>query len=1362
MTPSSRPPVAQLVGPAPEQSLPRPDSRPGYLGPVPFLLVLRVLVAAGIVLRFAMHGGIGGHTVIAGLLFGAFCSATALAVAYRDRSEKLSEVRYVWMAVVGLDIALVSGCYWLTANPQSDFFLFFYLPLFTAAEYLGGRDQVGGRYVVWTFLVSSVVFLVLILGMGMGGSRGGLGATELFVRVFLPREVFFLAASAILAFRLHREVATTSERTLLLSALREVGAATPGVVSLHEQLEAMLDRLVNDCGFEYATIALVDDYERKIRAVRGRNVPPGWLARAIHDLDSDDIQAYVVKTKETVVSDSEDCRFDTELWTRYNHARLARVFAPLVSRGKVIGTLEAGSQKEKLLDVRANSDAVTQLGQAKGPDIERVLPHALLELVAEHAMQLVGAGSATLHVLEDGQALLCAGAGRVNREFLQQHQPSADGMGHAAMTTGKVQLAYQLPESKRSLIDAGIRSMAAYPLSLQNNIRGVLYLHYWDEPHHFTEAEVELVKAFVPQMEVAIQNHLVFRQISRGAEEAATVTGLTNVIRALSEKPPADEELAVERFFSALAENVLYMLDAKNVTLYEYGAQPGAFVPRAVKGAFKEPSVMQTQVRPADVVYQAVQNGRSLFIADMSKDPAAAFLKGPRKDGIDRHRFVIREGIESCIVLVLRSPYNNEVVGCMFANYTAPYFEGNDSKPFRALATSLASAVAMAIKTRQLYKQDLLDSKAGVAETKRELDALRVVDRAIVASAAKPDLKAIYDVLLGQARATLNADAGDVTIWEPEAERLRIVTAQGYPGESPETLSKRVALGMGIVGWVAKTREAFRTGNVATLQLQAPDGTPSDGPGPAYRRVHPDTHSEIAVPILDGSVLMGVINLERRDVDAFTERHERFLKTLAVQGAIAIHSVRQYAKFRQQLGQGAVLGRIGERLLRAGNRSKHELDVILRLILTGLTSGEGLGFSRAFVFLAEPQSPVLHGKMAVGALEKEEADGVWDTLKERASAVAASGGDFLQLQLDEAQMTAERVYAKPDSDIPLSLEVRKLTLPIGLTGKVQESFATKEPFVLQGNEDDPLREVLAPLYENAPACAMAGIPITFGEEQAGLIVLDRRFIFDEGILDGDCRHMLGAFARSANLSFESFRLRDRLASHQQLENWRRAADDVAHTLRTRLRRITAEVTRAEELAHLSRSEQAKLALSTRVKGSLAAAERLVAATLRLARPVVLTEGVASLSSVLPRVVEENKHVCKLVATDLSDIVGTRLPNVLGDPDAIYDMLSELVYNADRELRIAGTPNPVVRIAVFPSEDGVRIEISDNGPGVPPDMVATLFDRGVSSSEGSGLGLAIARRQAREQAGDIVYQSAEPTGACFVVTLKTATAVRGAA
>lgn len=70
-------------------------------------------------------------------------------------------------------------------------------------------------------------------------------------------------------------------------------------------------------------------------------------------------------------------------------------------------------------------------------------------------------------------------------------------------------------------------------------------------------------------------------------------------------------------------------------------------------------------------------------------------------------------------------------------------------------------------------------------------------------------------------------------------------------------------------------------------------------------------------------------------------------------------------------------------------------------------------------------------------------------------------------------------------------------------------------------------------------------------------------------------------------------------------------------------------------------------------------------------------------------------------------------------------------------------------------DQMRFSVVDNGPGVPPERLASLFDPFVSFEEGGmGLGLAICRTIVELHGGRLWYEPADGGGAAFHFTIPT--------
>jgi signal transduction histidine kinase len=127
-----------------------------------------------------------------------------------------------------------------------------------------------------------------------------------------------------------------------------------------------------------------------------------------------------------------------------------------------------------------------------------------------------------------------------------------------------------------------------------------------------------------------------------------------------------------------------------------------------------------------------------------------------------------------------------------------------------------------------------------------------------------------------------------------------------------------------------------------------------------------------------------------------------------------------------------------------------------------------------------------------------------------------------------------------------------------------------------------------------------------------------------------------------------------------------------------------------------------------------------------------------------------QHVASLFEAEAGE-VGIRikiqaepsLPPVMGDPQRLEQVIGNLVSNA---LRYA-PENSQVCILIRAGDDGVELAVNDEGPGVPEEDLAHLFDRfwrgeksRTRTSGGAGLGLAIALQLIEAQKGKIWAQN----------------------
>jgi signal transduction histidine kinase len=190
--------------------------------------------------------------------------------------------------------------------------------------------------------------------------------------------------------------------------------------------------------------------------------------------------------------------------------------------------------------------------------------------------------------------------------------------------------------------------------------------------------------------------------------------------------------------------------------------------------------------------------------------------------------------------------------------------------------------------------------------------------------------------------------------------------------------------------------------------------------------------------------------------------------------------------------------------------------------------------------------------------------------------------------------------------------------------------------------------------------------------------------------------------------------------------------DVSHQLRSRL---TALQLRLDELtAHpdpdVAKEAGAAMEQAERLSGVL---DELLQAA-RAARAAGAEP--ADLREILAPVVEEWHPRLRAAGRALK----VRVPDhllVRVTPARIREAVGALLENA---LRHGGG---TVSVAARATEHGLQVEVGDGGPGVPEELVAHVFDRGVSVGSSTGLGLALARALVEADGGRLELSRARP-------------------
>ena len=120
-----------------------------------------------------------------------------------------------------------------------------------------------------------------------------------------------------------------------------------------------------------------------------------------------------------------------------------------------------------------------------------------------------------------------------------------------------------------------------------------------------------------------------------------------------------------------------------------------------------------------------------------------------------------------------------------------------------------------------------------------------------------------------------------------------------------------------------------------------------------------------------------------------------------------------------------------------------------------------------------------------------------------------------------------------------------------------------------------------------------------------------------------------------------------------------------------------------------------------------------------------------------------------------------------DPTAFFQIVMNLCHNA---VEAIGEQDGVIELRLSRIEKGnengleklpdnalgtIKIEIDDNGPGIPQDIQKKVFEPFFSTKpvgKGTGLGLAIVRNWVEESGGEVLLHSSKESGTCFTLLL----------
>ena len=221
------------------------------------------------------------------------------------------------------------------------------------------------------------------------------------------------------------------------------------------------------------------------------------------------------------------------------------------------------------------------------------------------------------------------------------------------------------------------------------------------------------------------------------------------------------------------------------------------------------------------------------------------------------------------------------------------------------------------------------------------------------------------------------------------------------------------------------------------------------------------------------------------------------------------------------------------------------------------------------------------------------------------------------------------------------------------------------------------------------------------------------------------------------------------------DQMRRFTADASHELRTPLTAIRS----VGEVGLRGRRDEA--AYREIIGSMLEEVDRLALLVDRLLTLSRADTGKAQLSVDIVDMAELAEEVAEqlgVLAEEKEQSVNVRfdtVPRWIGDRVVLRQALLNLVDNAIKYSPVGGK----IEIRVAQSPEGIWIDVTDTGPGIPADLQSRIFDRFYRVDKarsrdngGTGLGLAIAKWAVEVNGGRLTLEPTNGIGSCFRITL----------
>ena len=432
-------------------------------------------------------------------------------------------------------------------------------------------------------------------------------------------------------------------------------------------------------------------------------------------------------------------------------------------------------------------------------------------------------------------------------------------------------------------------SWLGVPLLARGEAIGAIIIQDLERENSFDDNDLRFMVSVASQVSGAIYNVVLINESKQSAIQFETAA---EIARDISSSLDLDEllekavELIKSRFDFYHAAIFLKDLPGEFVVIREATGEAGAQLKRAGH---------KQGIGSKSIVGFVAGKGEPLIVNDTARDAT-----------YQPHPLLPETRAEASIPLKV----GDRIVGVLDVQSNQTYaFSKENLRTLQILADQLAIAVV----NTELF-----------AETQEHLAQHRLLHHITTTAASGTTLGEALQSAVNGLQVTLGGDRVSILLADREKKVLEVRAAVGY---ASGVFDLRIPIGSGITGWAASHRRTLRINNV----LQ----------DTRYIEGSPNTHSEMAIPLVYRSELLGVLNVESEQFAAYAENDEELLGTLGGSLAAIIANARLLEQIRAQAERERILFEISDKI-----RRTTDMETILTTTVSELTRAVGANSAR--------------------------------------------------------------------------------------------------------------------------------------------------------------------------------------------------------------------------------------------------------------------------------------------------------------------------------------------------------------------------------------------------------------------------------